>query len=153
MKAIIERKDYTDKQVTGEFTLYDGENVIFTCKTLELPWRDNQNRISCIPTGTYHVVDRVSPTFGRSYHVKSPGLNDVVGRNWILIHPGNYHTQIKGCILVGRALAHINSDGYLDVTSSRDTLKELLRLAPEGFEMEIRGAQPSYDSVTANRAA
>ena len=153
MNAILERQHYTDKQVTGELTLMDGPNVVFRCKTLELPWRDNQNRISCIPTGSYDVVERHSAKYKHHYHVKSPGKKDVIGRNFILIHPGNYHTQIKGCILLGDRLTDINNDGYRDVTNSRNTVAELLRLAGQGFSLEVRGTQPAYASVTSAQAA
>jgi hypothetical protein len=72
--------------------------------TGELPWRDNKNGISCIPTGTYKVAWLKSPTKGWCYHI----LN-VQGRDGILIHKGNYcgdinkgyKSDIKGCILLG----------------------------------------------------
>ena len=38
---------------------------------------------------------------------------------------------------MGADVADINNDGYRDVTSSRKTLRKLLELAPEGFELEI----------------
>lgn len=72
--------------------------------TLELPWRDNRPNLSCIPLGTYVCRPRVSPRFGKTYHVK-----DVEGRLYILIHAANLagdiergkKTHLKGCITVG----------------------------------------------------
>ena len=148
MKATIQREHYTDKQVTGTLKLFDGRKQIFTCKTLELPWRDNESNISCIPTGTYDAVKRVSDKYKHSYHVKSPGDDQVAGRAWILIHPGNYFTDIRGCILIGRALTDINSDEYKDVTSSTSTVKELLKLAGGTLKLQVKGEQPSYAGVT-----
>ena len=40
-------------------------------------------------------------------------------------------------MLVGQTLTDINADGYKDVTSSKNTLKNILKLAPNGFELEI----------------
>ena len=77
----------------------------FRCYTLELPWRDNQQSISCIPAGEYDVKIRISPKYGRIYHVQN-----VPNRSYILIHSGNwagdtskgYKTHVNGCILLGK---------------------------------------------------
>jgi hypothetical protein len=71
-------------------------NKDIICYTLELPWVNNQPNISCIPAGDY-VCKRVkSPRFGDVFEV----LN-VRNRGNILIHKGNWITDIQGCILVG----------------------------------------------------
>lgn len=96
--------------------------VLFQFKTLELPWENNTQRISCIPAGLiYMITKHESPKFGECYWVKN-----VPNRSEVLIHPGNYHTQILGCILPGRDHIDINGDGQLDVTSSKATMTELL---------------------------
>lgn len=134
MKAELIRGVSDDKQTLGDFRLFDEDcKMLFHCKTLELPWKENKVRQSCVPSGTYDVVFRTSARFSRHYH-----LTDVPGRTYILIHPGNYHSQIEGCILVGENLVDINGDGYLDVTSSRNTLNKLLMIAPKGFKLDIR---------------
>lgn len=133
MKAHIKRSYFEDKQTLGSLQLFDEDNrVVFECKTLELPWKNNQRQVSCIPTGTYKVVIRYSKKFGWHFHV-----TDVEGRTWILIHHGNYHRDILGCILVGKSHKDIDQDGYRDVTSSKPTLKKMRELAPEGFELII----------------
>jgi hypothetical protein len=62
--------------------------------TIELPWKDNHTRVSCIPEGRYELVKRWTPKFNRHLQV----LN-VPKRNAILIHPANdaLH-ELKGCI-------------------------------------------------------
>ena len=131
--VLIQRKEYSDKQVLGELTIYaDRVKPIYDCKTLELADKDNQRRISCIPLGVYKVVSRKSAKYGNHYHIL-----DVTNRDFILIHHGNYHTDILGCVLVGKTHADINKDGYADVTSSKQVMKELNELLPKEFVLKI----------------
>lgn len=104
----------------------------FELHTLELDWDNNKKQTSCIPQGSYKVVPRTSPKFGRHLHIT--GVNN---RDFILIHKGNYHTQILGCILVGTGLSDINKDGYLDVTNSAEAMELLLKTYPIGFWLDI----------------
>lgn len=76
----------------GEIKLKSGKVI----KTLELEWKDNQQKISCIPTGTYECALTQSPKFGQVYTVKN-----VPNRSHILIHAGNWISDIQGCILLG----------------------------------------------------
>jgi hypothetical protein len=76
----------------------------FLCHTLELPYRNNKPNISSIPSGEYNVKIRISPKYGKVYHVKK-----VPNRSYILIHSGNlagdvskgYKSNVAGCILLG----------------------------------------------------
>lgn len=122
-----------DKQLIGNMRIEDdaGRSVFNMC-TLELPWRENQRRVSCIPEGTYEVVRRESRKFGEHFHI----LN-VPERDFILIHSGNFHYQIQGCILVGSEWRDIDGDNIVDVTNSRNTMKKLLDLLPEKFTITI----------------
>jgi len=64
------------------------------CFTIELPWRNNQKRISCIPEGSYKVEKRFSEKFGNHLELKN-----VINRSLILIHPANNALkELKGCI-------------------------------------------------------
>lgn len=130
-----------DKQTKGELTVTEDGEVTYSCKTLELPWRDNERMISCIPDGFYVVKRHISPTFGECFHV-----TNVPNRSHILFHAGNYAGSVnprtgvpdtKGCILPGKAFADIDGDGLCDVTSSGPTMRELLRVLPDEFELEI----------------
>lgn len=132
MEATLERLHKTEKQTLGILTLFKGGKEVFRCHTLELPWKDNKRQISCIPEGEYKVIPRESPKFKKHFHVL-----DVPGREYILIHPGNYYTQIRGCILPGDGLMDINNDEEQDVLNSRKTLNKLLELAPDGFKLCI----------------
>jgi hypothetical protein len=122
MRLLLNRYDHDDKQTIGQlFLLGENDKIIAKWDSLELPWLDNQRRISCIPLGTYKARKHKSHKFGRTLW-----LQDVPNRSEILIHSGNYHTQILGCILIGKDLKDINKDGYLDVTRSRVAMKELM---------------------------
>ena len=122
MRLLLNRYDHDDKQTIGQLFLLDSDkNILAKWDTLELPWLNNQRRISCIPLGIYKASKHKSPKFGRTLWVQ-----DVPNRSEILVHSGNYHTQILGCILIGKDLKDINKDGYLDVTRSRVAIKELM---------------------------
>lgn len=119
----------------------DALKVVFTCKTLELPWKGNQRKISCIPpepgnTVVYDVI-KMAPTEKRPYvyfHV----LN-VPDRDSILWHPGNYTSQILGCMLHGEAFKDLNKDGQMDILNTTVTLKKLADILPDRFKLTIHG--------------
>ena len=131
MKATIIRTQSDDKQTLGHFTLYDDVHDIYHCKTLELCDKKNEVRKSRIPAGMYNVKKHKSPSQGWCFSVV-----DVPGRTNILIHKGNYNTDILGCILVGKSHTDINGDGEMDVTSSTYTLNEIMGLTDK-FWMKI----------------
>ncbi len=133
MHVKIQRISKNDHQCLGIWTIYDDNDFPkWECRTLELPDRDNQNRISCIPEGKYTVVKRYSKKYGDHFHI----LN-VPNRDYILAHNANYVRQLLGCIAVGLAHTDIDGDGWRDVTRSKKTLKDLNKELPDKFELEI----------------
>jgi hypothetical protein len=69
-------------------------NGTLVCYTIELPWLENQRRISCIPEGEYVLHKRFSPKF--KWHIH---LQNVPGRDFILMHPANdAKKELLGCI-------------------------------------------------------
>lgn len=124
LHVVIQRDHSTDAGTFGVLTLPSG----WRCQTLELPWRNNVRRMSCIPAGVYRAIDHVSPRFGRTYW-----LQDVPGRSEILIHAGNlagdttkgYRSDVAGCILVGATRGHLQ--GQPAVLSSKLALNALLK--------------------------
>ena len=120
------------KQTLGIFQVYDGNFKVFEGVTLELPDKDNKRRISRINEGTYKVVKRWSEKYEHHFHVL-----DVEGRDYILIHSGNYYTHTLGCILPGRRFTDINGDGHDDITHSKATMDKLNELLPDEFELII----------------
>jgi hypothetical protein len=142
MYAKICRK-YYETQTEGTLEIYDEEtnDLEFVCKTLELPYRDNERNISCIPEGHYDVVPRTSKKYGNHLHVTG-----VEGRSLILIHYANYvgsdnprtgHSDLRGCIAVGQKFGDITGDGIVEILNSKNTMKALMDVAPDGFVLEI----------------
>ena len=133
MDLIITRYGKSDKQTIGSGYVVNTEGFIdYEFCTLELPWLNNKRKISCIPVGEYKVKKRWSKRFKNHFHIQ-----DVDSRKWILIHKGNYHTDILGCILVGDDLGYINSDEEIDVKNSKDTMDILLSKLPNEFTLKI----------------
>lgn len=100
--------------------------------TMELPWKQNKQRESCIPLGTYKVAKHNSPKFGSTFWLKY-----VIGRSGILIHPGNKPSDLLGCIAPGRF--YLNKQGM--VTYSRVKLKEMMDKLPQRFNLEIHSTK------------
>ena len=64
------------------------------CNTIELPWKNNKPRVSCIPEGKYILKKRYSNKF--KGHIEITGVK---GRGAILFHPANNAmTELNGCI-------------------------------------------------------
>ncbi len=94
--------------------------------TVELPWRDNQTNISCIPPGTYLAKIRKTHTNDAVGLDVAYELQDVEGRANIQIHVANYPRDVRGCIGLGMARAHVG--GRYMVTRSRDAIKSFYAL-------------------------
>lgn len=67
---------------------------LLICYTIELPYKENQKNISCIPQGTYELRKRTSKKFGE--HIQ---IMQVHNRDCILIHPANNAlVELRGCV-------------------------------------------------------
>lgn len=129
--------------------------------TLELPFKDNKNNISCIPEGKYILKKHISPKFKECFKLYQMGiaekefwdmdpnirnimingnglgclgnLKEVNGRSEILIHSGNTTKDTQGCILVGL------SQGNECVLESKKAMKLLLDMLEDVNELIIEG--------------
>ena len=89
MELIVERTYYPNG--TNGKLLVNQQPI---CHTIELPWKNNQQNISCIPEGTYPLCRRYSEKFG--WHLQ---VQNVPGRDLILLHPANNALlELEGCI-------------------------------------------------------
>lgn len=89
MEILLERMYFPEG--TNGVLSFEGKEI---CKTIELPWRNNQKRISCIPEGKYKIRKRFSAKF--KWHLE---LTNVKNRSLILFHPANNALkELNGCI-------------------------------------------------------
>ncbi len=128
----IKRQPSEPKQTLGEMSVLLGATSIYNCKTMELPWKNNEFQVSCIPAGIYKVKKRKSSKYGEHFHIQ-----DVPKRSLILIHVGNFHSDLLGCIAPGKEFIDPNKDKCKDVTDSKNTMKMLNSLLPDEFELTI----------------
>ncbi len=111
-------------------------NNVFYCYTIELPWRNNQSNISCIPTGTFPLVKRTTKKRGPHLLVKN-----VPNRTLILIHPANNAlTQLQGCIAPVTTLT-----GEGTGTESRKACQQVYE---QVFAAKDRGEEVSLEVVS-----
>ena len=76
---------------TNGYILYKSRLMMYS---IELPWKDNLARVSCIPEGRYGLTKRFNQKF--RWHLQ---VMNVRQRTGILIHPANDALQeLKGCI-------------------------------------------------------
>jgi hypothetical protein len=115
-----------------------------TFVSLELPWRENNRSVSCIPPGIYLCTLITSKKYGEVYYV-----NDVPNRSGILIHAGNFagdlhkglRSDSKGCILLGNTQGSLG--GQQCILESRKALKRFMQvMCRKDFLLEIYN-QPS----------
>lgn len=139
--ATLSRGPSTDEGTFGTIVCANGPELY----SLELPWRENKPQVSSIPPGFYHCELVNSPKFGKVY-----GVQDVKGRDHILIHAANFagdtakgwKSELLGCIApVTKVGVLKNSAGVTQRAgiSSRAALAALMEWAGgEPFELEIR---------------
>jgi hypothetical protein len=139
MNITITRSHSNPSGTPGDLVVTNAAGETFTCRTLELPWRNNEPGVSCIMEDSYRA------TLWRSEHLDCDvlRLEDKHGRQNCLIHCGNFagdvtdgmETQVQGCTLVGdRYGSLVNDDGSSQVAilDSRLTLLRLVAFVGTG---------------------
>lgn len=125
MKVLTLARSYLDEKTIG-WLFCDG----FCLRTLERPQRDNQQNISCIPEGAYHVKRDKA---GRFKYYEVTGVD---GRSNIEFHAGNNVEHSRGCILVGES-----HNEYYNLVNSNNAISELLEyIGDNDFILHIRAA-------------
>lgn len=120
LHAIITRGEPDNGVETiGELNAVNGQ-ATFKCETLELPWKDNQHNVSCVPKGKYYC------TLQKFHSVYRYELSPTDPRTGIFMHEGDLYTNTLGCILLGVHPADINGDGQIDVTNSTPTVENFI---------------------------
>ncbi|MCB2200866.1 hypothetical protein KQI63_15785 [bacterium] len=146
LKALLMRMETGDEGTFGELSIEAPQvpQLAFTCRTIELPWRDNAEGKSCIPSGDYRVVTSYSKKFDRYLFE----VLDVPGRSGVRIHEMNFagdeskgfKAESDGCIGVGRVQSIWTPKGYSEpqhaVTRSEDTLVDLHTFCEE-YDLDL----------------
>ena len=134
MKLMLYRT-YDSGGTNGDLYL----NEVFQCHTIELPWLNNQHQHSCIPEGTYRLLHRWTPRFGKHFMVA-----DVPGRSAILVHPANNAiTELRGCIAPVLHLLGAGRGAY-----SRLALAHLVQVLEVSKDEDISLTILNNDSLT-----
>lgn len=116
MKLLTLIRDETGDDGTFSIgTLTDGDNKLGFWDWIELPWRDNRPKVSCIPPGLYNAHLTHSDRFKRDVYV----LEGVPDRVAVELHPANwagdesmgFHTDLHGCAAPGIARGEISAPG------------------------------------------
>ena len=114
----------------------------FTCKTLELPWRDNARQRSCVPPGSYLCEMVSSPKFGRVYTLRNTDPRTHIpymGGKFAGDNDKRLQTPVQGCILIGKYYGAI--DGQRAILLSRPTVRAFMaKLGGASFMLTIEGS-------------
>lgn len=134
--VVLQRLATADDGTLGRLTAPN-----FACLTLELPWRENANGLSCIPAGRYLARWTRSPRL-RKYTYE---ITDVPGRAGIRLHAGNLAGDVRmglvshslGCPLLGLDVGRLK--GQLMVTRSKAAVTAFeFTMAGQSFTLEVR---------------
>lgn len=151
MNITLKRLSTGDQGTQGALTIDSND---FTCDTLELPWRDDAPRASCVPAGEYLVA------LAWTGHLWSPRpdgkifqLQNVEGRQAIDIHAATWagdvskgwHSDLLGCLALGLSFGMLQppdvSQPQLAILSSRAALTKFMALVGDGpFQLTILDA-------------
>lgn len=124
----LTRLPSSDDGTFGQITDDTGDIL---CKTVELPWRDNETDKSCIPVGSYICDLYHSPRHGQVWM-----LRNVPGRTNCEIHAANTILDLEGCIGVGDSFGQVA--GLPAVLNSKATLANLRAILPRSFLLTIQ---------------
>ena len=140
----------------------DEQTVMYSLATVELPYKGNQPKISCIPVDTYRVCSYVTGKYGNCFYLKSNKGGDYIEnriagngfvRGAILIHMAPKATNtLQGCIGPGLKFndqtnqrGNQKGTGMFYVSPSKEQSKQAMNrlvntlFSIGSFKMEIVG--------------
>lgn len=139
-RATLTRLESSEQGTFGTLIVPNGDyNEYFY--TGELPWVDNASGKSCIPKGTYQVKKTIWLKYNKPVYL----LQDVAGRQGILIHSANFmgsrdnglKAQLYGCIALGERLGTMDGQKALLVSSPAvRRFQEMMKW--EDFTLEVK---------------
>ena len=126
MKYVYQIRTYDETQTISNVVVIENGKIIFTCYLMELPYKGNKNKISCIDEGFFILKKREANENGSKFNYPHFEVLNVPNRFGIKWHIANLAKQLLGCGAPGLDLGDIDNDGKLDVTSSKLALETLL---------------------------
>lgn len=136
-KATLERFAYTPQGTFGRLKVGNKEWY-----TVERPWEENKQRISCIPEGVYKLRQRLSEVVQRTSggaYARGWEVTNVPNRTFIMLHVGNTMDDLAGCISPGKSLTFLK--GKWAVASSRVAFDEMMAAMASEEEWELTISQ------------
>lgn len=114
----------------GDLSLFTGE----------LPWRNNEDNVSCIPAGKYNCRFTFSRAFKRYMYL----VDSVENREGIRIHSANFmgdreqgfRSQLYGCIALGEKIGRMQNQTAV-LLSAPAVRRFEIALERKPFELEI----------------
>jgi len=137
MQLNLIRKYFTETTTIGELLinneffchiLEDADRGLFASMPLEEIKKKKVYAQTCIPYGSYKVINSYSPRFKEFL----PLLLNVPGYAGIRIHPGNYASHTEGCLLPGKYSPKVKDM----VSSSKVTFTKLMSLLSKASKKE-----------------
>lgn len=108
-----------------------GKEVFYT---IEKPWQQNQQNVSCIPEGFYtfkpHGWRGENVRFERVWEIEN-----VPNRSAILLHVGNYVQDVIGCVAIGM---DINTGSNMVMNSNKAISRLRSLIGAQGGIIEIK---------------
>ena len=116
MGVVLIRKAKSPDVTVGTLLIVKNSAVVYKAHSIELPWKDNQRNISCVPDGIYKIEYEHSDKFNRFLWE----LKGVPNRSEIKIHPANSKDELAGCIALGTDITY-KEDGtvYLSLSTAK----------------------------------
>ncbi len=106
------KREYFQDGTNGEIYL-DKEKI---CSSIELPWKENQKQISCIPEGRYQLKKRFSQRFKWHVHVTEVPSREFIANDAL--------KELKGCI--APVLQHTSAGRGINSRFANERLKKLI---------------------------
>lgn len=126
IRVVLTRVFLGKDRTLGRVEVYKDQLHMGSFACLELPWKENQKQVSCIPTGRYVIKAEDHSKFGHCFRVQN-----VRDRDGILIHAGNRPEDTHGCILPGMRFEST------DVAASREALGLLVQMIPDTAQLDV----------------
>lgn len=128
-RAVLSTYEYLDG-VVGD--LYLDDSGVF-CHSMELPWKNNEPDISCLPLGDYVCIVTHSPAFNKELYLIIEPFEHRAG---FRIHAANRLRELRGCVAFGENFTEVDNSVFLQ-TSAKWVKAVMEHFKNEPFLLQI----------------